>query len=707
MTFERVQPLPSRRRKASLPRVAHLRSAWSARLGDVALTQPLPGYGRLRRLGGAGVFSLLLAFDPTPKAVYLQAVIRWFVSCTVRVEDGRRVRDTLARFHACKRFLPEGARDINAYKSPGHVAEALSALEGGGLRVPLRMPDTVAQASPAVASGDDWSIRSLDSFEAARWWADSTGWCTRHRRHFESYRRLGALYVMERAGRKFQVSDPADQAMDETDTDGMDEIRALFPPEALAALARTLLDDRLAGIGSAVTSGLGLPRAVSGRVTGQDACMLPVLSRNVVARLFGLEMHGDANYMVCAESRLLATASLRKTRDAVDITFYRDGHAKGRSRTYAVEAGDTSGQPPRVRQVMALLFRSAGGQLAHSDAARLHVPAIGRRGHPLIVHEVREFRHRVAEILKRPGGSPRQWAVTRGDTPLALVSLSMSSANAGGASVLVRLFGQGKAAGTVRDSLWSAGDGGTAMDAMGETEARVLRALFRHVYPGHSFVAEIGPELLSPAAARHWFGPGDVFNADQAAGLVTTLRSREGKPGRAVPKRVVDGVIDLVAPDSDLALRVAAHPLCLALSPRSTLRKRLLDRCMPGARRLLEAVACTDRVLHRRAGAPAADDVDLLSVAHVSGTGHLVAGVDPALVGGDLVDAMLEIGRAGVVYGVPRELLTEERVALAKQHPEFFYGKLGLPKDWIMARTKPAVHAIPLSRLGLHPAPPA
>jgi len=184
--------------KTTSPRVGYLRRRHSGTLQLLAAIQEAPARVRRRE---HGVFEIALASDPTPKALYLATVIRWLLSGTMRVEDARPVRDTLAAFHAVKRHLPVEKRDIGAYRTPGDVSATAGQFDDAA---EAALPPDVRDRCPVEISGDGWAVYRVEDTGSAAWWADSTSWCTRHADSGARYLGTGPLHVLTVGKDKYQ-----------------------------------------------------------------------------------------------------------------------------------------------------------------------------------------------------------------------------------------------------------------------------------------------------------------------------------------------------------------------------------------------------------------------------------------------------------------------------------------------------------------------
>jgi len=219
-------------KKSSLSRVCHLRGKHAAALQDLAFdaNSAVPPFVlKFVDKRPTGAFDYILAFDPTPKGIYVQSIIRWLLAGTIRFEDGRQVRKTLERFHAAKHRLELEARDIGHYGSPGEINRILVADEDLIIR---DMPPEVEAGTELVDQGNGWVLLRVNEVIAAQWWADSTSWCTRHGHHARRYLERDALYILASKRWKYQIHVPTGQFMNEHDVQVWDlpdvPLEALF-----------------------------------------------------------------------------------------------------------------------------------------------------------------------------------------------------------------------------------------------------------------------------------------------------------------------------------------------------------------------------------------------------------------------------------------------------------------------------------------------
>lgn len=218
--------------KRNLPRVLHLADRHAARLLALAKAEVDAFDGRTSMISNPmRPFQIALATDPTPKSIYLTAIIKWLEHRVMRFEDARIVRETLERFHAGKRRLPVDQRDIGRYETPGDVAEAIDILSDSSV---ADIPTDILAACPILAQGDGWSIFEVSEARSASWWADSTSWCTRHPETATRYLKQGPLLVLNTPAGKMQMHVHLGQFMDRYDNrvrEGAD-----IPDAALLAL---------------------------------------------------------------------------------------------------------------------------------------------------------------------------------------------------------------------------------------------------------------------------------------------------------------------------------------------------------------------------------------------------------------------------------------------------------------------------------------
>lgn len=215
--------------KSSLPRVRHLRGRFAESMALLAHRED--AHPRLLRTSESA-FDYVIAFDPAPKAIYLSTILRWLLSGQARLEDGRVIRDVLRRFHVGKHRLPQGARDIGRYESPGEVVAILA---DHPTDIVSRMPEHVVRHSRPIAEGDGWRIFAIDEVLSAHWWADGTAWCTRHLSRAAEYLRRGPLYVLVAGKDRWQLHIEGRQWMDVHDHP-VRMVPACLPDSAIEAV---------------------------------------------------------------------------------------------------------------------------------------------------------------------------------------------------------------------------------------------------------------------------------------------------------------------------------------------------------------------------------------------------------------------------------------------------------------------------------------
>lgn len=201
--------------KRHLPRVKHLADRHAMQLFEVA-TAEVEAFGGRKTMVSDSMrpFRIALATDPTSKAMYSTAVIKWLLHGVMRFEDARIVRDTIERFHASKRRLPVDLRDIGRHETPGDLAKAIGMVEDASV---ADIPAEILDACPILAQGDGWSIFEVSDTRSASWWADSTSWCTRHPDTAIRYLKQGPLLVLNAPSGKYQAHAHVGQFMDRYD----------------------------------------------------------------------------------------------------------------------------------------------------------------------------------------------------------------------------------------------------------------------------------------------------------------------------------------------------------------------------------------------------------------------------------------------------------------------------------------------------------
>ena len=101
--------------KRHLPRVKHLADRHAMQLFEVA-TAEVEAFGGRKTMVSDSMrpFRIALATDPTSKAMYSTAVIKWLLHGVMRFEDARIVRDTKAHTPTIE---PAGRRSGGFFRS--------------------------------------------------------------------------------------------------------------------------------------------------------------------------------------------------------------------------------------------------------------------------------------------------------------------------------------------------------------------------------------------------------------------------------------------------------------------------------------------------------------------------------------------------------------------------------------------------------------
>ena len=190
-----------------LPRVRHLRKRHEQALTDLAATQAL------NLADSPWVHTVRI--DPTTKAIYLQTIIHWLLSGSMRFEDGMRISRLLIRFDADKRRLPIEQRDIGRYRTPGDLEDVLDPEDVVWTR---DVPEDLLRFGCALeASGDAWALWRINDEASAAWFAQGTSWCTYAANIAQNYILTGPLYVIILNGKRYQYHWSSQQFVDARD----------------------------------------------------------------------------------------------------------------------------------------------------------------------------------------------------------------------------------------------------------------------------------------------------------------------------------------------------------------------------------------------------------------------------------------------------------------------------------------------------------
>ena len=179
-----------------MKRVEFLKDKWASQVAAQAakLDHSMPS--------DAVPFELLLSADPTPKKLYSEFVMRTYCAGEYLAEDIGRLHDTLAAFHSAKRRLPLDRRDIGVYGSERDLWTTLVEAGHGpdeetSGKQAKRSDRNRAHLESEVVTSEGWTMVTLASAFAARWWGMGTRWCTTEKtgKTYLSYAHGGKLRV--------------------------------------------------------------------------------------------------------------------------------------------------------------------------------------------------------------------------------------------------------------------------------------------------------------------------------------------------------------------------------------------------------------------------------------------------------------------------------------------------------------------------------
>lgn len=626
--------MAERKGKAGLKRVEFLRDKHADAVQDLFTDPGLPGYSRLAARGAPAVFDYLLATDPTPKAIYLQSVIRWFLKGTVRIEDARRVRKALTRFHANKAKLDVADRDINTYHSPGDIEALFDRVEAAGGTAVREIPPDVLAEGPVLASGDDWVLVRLDTYRASRWWADSTSWCTRHQGMYDNYSSRGPLYVLSWKGTKIQCSMAAGQFMDRYDRLITPDLARSFPEAAYHALHNRLLEDSVAGSplrGTLAGTGVDMFHDAEGAPLARIVPAEPFLAlngihriRNCWAMLEGRSVRGLV-FMDARTGRLHANPVTVPLEKLDDRHLQRDNtrpEAAALLHRFSQAAGQRfldQGHRPLASEEGKSLYRSSQTDLPLPSGKDTYLVFDGRR--------------LAGAIRLAPG---HEW--TGRQTT----------------AITVHTYPEGRVPVTTQPK------GRTDLRASGPVPD-LLRFAFRHIRPTTDLVTAFGTSLVDGKASERWFRD----DPDWLTSAVAVLQSLVHRVhGPSADMDLLGDVLDTLAPTPERALALAAAPQVMSMSRTATVMQALAARCPPEGRRLVESIRGGLLTMQRRPSARASGQ-DLLAVADIPHTGHLLAALAPEERTPELVADLLRRGRGGCIAALPPRLATHDAVRAA------------------------------------------
>lgn len=151
--------------------------------------------------------------DPTPKKVYLNALLNWHKRGHITPDtDPESIKNTLNNF---KRYSPRlNQKDINWYDRPSDVDAAVAPHlgEAGSNREKKRKDKE--EGSELLHNENGVSVRRIDTQAASNLYGAGTKWCTTNKgaaeqnltdSKFDDYNKKGKLYIINTPEGKFQA----------------------------------------------------------------------------------------------------------------------------------------------------------------------------------------------------------------------------------------------------------------------------------------------------------------------------------------------------------------------------------------------------------------------------------------------------------------------------------------------------------------------
>jgi hypothetical protein len=141
--------------------------------------------------------------DPTTKKTNTAWIVNQYKKGTIRQEDHPRIKSALEGFEKYKSKLP--AKDINSYKSLGHLEDAVEPHLGSFSSNREEKASIKHEGADLIHDGKDLMVHKLKTKEAACHYGAGTKWCTAARENnmFDEYHKdIDRFYdnVLERNG---------------------------------------------------------------------------------------------------------------------------------------------------------------------------------------------------------------------------------------------------------------------------------------------------------------------------------------------------------------------------------------------------------------------------------------------------------------------------------------------------------------------------
>ena len=165
-----------------------------------------------------GIRDLAEDEDPTPNKQYLEWLVRQIYINSYMNEEGE-LKDLLERFEEARKSH-KISTDINVYKTPGQLYDAVEKVEGEGGK-------GWESGAPVVLDQPPYKVLRLDSQKAAAKLCKGTEWCVRAPNMYKQYAEQGPLYLVYKNGERYalvhyesgQFMDPTDKPMSAQQTE--------------------------------------------------------------------------------------------------------------------------------------------------------------------------------------------------------------------------------------------------------------------------------------------------------------------------------------------------------------------------------------------------------------------------------------------------------------------------------------------------------
>jgi hypothetical protein len=186
------------------------------------------------RKAAENVFKQIAASDPSKNKQYVQWLLNLYDNGKLKLEDLYKATEYLHFFDALKRknLVPSDKKDIGQIRSLLELFELISELGGTGeikddesYLVDDRFFINNGQVE-LLFENDKWLVVSPVTYDASKFYACTTQWCTKNPDQFDNYSSQGQLIIAidksklntNLASRRFQIHFESDQFMDFKDS---------------------------------------------------------------------------------------------------------------------------------------------------------------------------------------------------------------------------------------------------------------------------------------------------------------------------------------------------------------------------------------------------------------------------------------------------------------------------------------------------------